>query len=759
VLEGNPMVGHASERSRRRRGEVEDSPKKEETVEVVPPEVEELDPKEPRRPQEPSGDSEVESRLRKALEDMEVQERSEETVSQRMERALGDLEEPEKVPRDTESRLKEVIDELDETGGDTEPELERGSSTDRLSDCEVRLRSMEEIDLAVEQHPHVKNGLSPESYDICEQYIRVISDGEEVSSREIAEREELGEEVVENWREGVRPKPVESIEIHEMKRLEHESEVSKEALEHRISPEDVHEVASDSLEKESLSVKELSDIVYDIHQRIENPEQNTVRYAELYDTKKPLDEDRLREISGDIYRNRETIQAELNTRLGLDEIPHQEVRVAVTDSRLYYWHINTSPDEWVNVLEDQKFYMNKEDKARLIDGIRDHLHIRGGGQTSEYYLNDLMGQLTQLEDPAANRIRKYDSVYSFDGEMMHIIGDLQGKRLEDYRDVITHMGTKEAAQVSNLHFPELRKFRMRFVGIAESDAHLAEDGRLTYYEKNKERMKLAIEFYQEFGDFEVKIHRTDKKRLDLPRLYGAMAEKWGIPRGDKAVHNIGLHETVKNAPLEDKPYYPKEMVPEDGCITGTCVTVTRHNVLHAGKKVEEYREKYGIEPVVTQEHIQFVIDKGTPLKETLCYEDGDVIKLNLSAIDGIANDESNTHYEIANELLQIISENKHRLLHDEVHYIMEPLGIEMNVSEVFVQYYSDSKRLALSSHGGTSGRDDAIRWVLVAPPNHPSKMKAAISLITSDEERSWKIARQIESDGLSVDSLWDEYLK
>lgn len=782
------MVGHASERSRRRRSEVEDSPRKEATDEVEDVEAHEV--RESRETPEST-----EHRLRKVMEDLEVQERSEETVSQRMERALSNLEEPEETPRrTTESRMRGFIDNLEEPVDDTEPELqnENGSKCGGLPDYEidsgsnevaeksvndsapelrdpmdpdtdndrkVRFGSMEDIDLAVEQHPHVKNGLSPESYDTCERYIRVITEDEDISTKEIAEREELGEDVVESWREGVRPKPVESIEIHEKRRLEHEGAVSKEALDHRIAPEEVHEATKDALEHENLSVKELSNLVYDIHQRIENPESNTVHYAELYDTEKPLTEDRLREISGDIYRNREVIQEELNKQLGLDGIPDHEVRIAVTDSRLYYWHINTSPDEWVNVLEDQKFYMSKEDKAKLIDDMRTHLHIRGGGQTSEYYLNDLMNQMTNLDNPPANRIRKYDSVYSFDGEVMHMIGDLQGKRLEDFNDNFTHMGTKEAARVSNLRFPEIRKFRMRFVAIAESDAHLADDGRLSYYEKNKERMKIAIDFYQEFGDFEVKMHATDKKRLNLPRLYGVMAEKWGIPRGDKAIHNMGLHDTVKHAPLEDKPWYPREMVPEDGSISGNVVSVTRHNVLHAGKKMEEYREKYGIEPVVTQEHIQFVIDEGTPLEAQLCYEDGDVIKLYISKIEEIAKDKTSVHYHLANELLQVIDENEHRLLHDEDHHIMKPLGIGMNVHESFVQYYDDSQRLSLSSHGVTCGKDDAIRWVLIAPPNHPSKMKAAIELITSDEKRSRKIAGQIEDDGLSVDSLWEEYLK
>ncbi|MFW9806292.1 MAG: hypothetical protein ACFFFK_06140 [Candidatus Thorarchaeota archaeon] len=59
----------------------------------------------------------------------------------------------------------------------------------------------------------------------------------------------------------------------------------------------------------------------------------------------------------------------------------------------------------------------------------------------------------------------------------------------------------------------------------------------------------------------------------------------------------------------------------------------------------------------------------------------------------------------------------------------------------------------------TKTKNDAIRWVLIAPPNHPSKMNAAIDLIMGDENRSRQIAKQIERDGLAFDAVWEGYLK
>ena len=71
------------------------------------------------------------------------------------------------------------------------------------------------------------------------------------------------------------------------------------------------------------------------------------------------------------------IETELNRRMEYDVDYYREIRVAVTDNRLYYWHVDNSPDRWLNVLADQKFYIAKEDKLRLIDETIKHLHVRG----------------------------------------------------------------------------------------------------------------------------------------------------------------------------------------------------------------------------------------------------------------------------------------------------------------------------------------------------------------------------------------------
>ncbi|MHA1289405.1 MAG: hypothetical protein ACTSPB_18610, partial [Candidatus Thorarchaeota archaeon] len=380
-----------------------------------------------------------------------------------------------------------------------------------------------------------------------------------------------------------------------------------------------------------------------------------------------------------------------------------------------------------------------------------------GGQTSEYYLNDLIGQMSGLENPAANRIRKYDSVYSYDGEVMHMIGDLQGKSLEDYKDVITHMGTKEAARVSNLRFPEIREFRMRYVAIAESDAHLDHDGHLSYYEKNEARMKIAIEFYQEFGDFRVKMHPTDTKRLDLPRLYGAMAEKWGIPRGDKAIHNKGLHDTVKHARLEDKPYYPREMVPEDGCFSNGTFSVTRGRVLHPGKRSRFYKEKFGIEAKASKDLVDFVKENGDPMPAAIGYEDGERIGISIGELKRLEKKNDDQISDKARKLLSVVYNNPSSLINDEMDYIMKPLGIELEPKPSMVYYFKDSERLSSRWSAGTTNIDQAVRWALIAPPNHPEKMEKVVEFVISRSDATTKMKQKLLNEGFEIHSDWEDY--
>ena len=700
--------------------------------------------------EEEKREREVPEKLKEALDELQMEEQEGKPTGERLKEVLDELEMEELESKSTEDKLKESLKDLDEP-------------IEEIEETKVQFTSLEEIQRAHQQHEHLEREMTPESLEKYEQYIRVINENPEVTDKEIADREKLSESIVENWRAGKTYGPSSYLRGLEQSRLEHENNVSEEALEHRIEPEDVKEVTAKVLEQKERTIKELTGVVEDLYKRIDNPELNSVHYAELYDNEKTLMNDRLREMGQEIRAHREDIETELNRRMGYDVDHYREIRVAVTDNRLYYWHVDNSPDRWLNVLADQKFYIAKEDKLRLIDETIKHLHVRGGGETSEYYLNDMLGQLTRLDDPAINRVQRYGSRHYLDGETMHFVADVR-QQPDEFKYVTKHMGISHRGRVENLKWPEIREFRMKTYAIIDSDGTLSPKGQLRYFEKNDARRNLVVEIFQEFGDFKVKEYREAKGksevvRIELPMVFGTMMKSWGIPEGDKAIHNKGLHESVINESLHIKVHYPREMVPEDGSISGNRISVTRHNVLHAGKKEEMYRNKFGIEPLVNQDHIDLVREHGDPQRAHLHYKEGEVIRLYRSKIDEIAEEGNDRVSHAAKDLLRIISENKNRLLSDEVEHILEPLGIEIRHDAYYVQYFSKSQRLALSSTADTKTKDAAIRWVLIAPPNHPIKMDTAIELIKSDKIRCRKIAKQIELDGLSVHPIWEEYLE
>jgi hypothetical protein len=77
---------------------------------------------------------------------------------------------------------------------------------------------------------------------------------------------------------------------------------------------------------------------------------------------------------------------------------------------------------------------------------------------------------------------------------------------------------------------------------------------------------------------------------------------------------------------------------------------------------------------------------------------------------------------------------------------------------VSVLYYKNSERLALRNIAVTASIDDALRWVLVAPPNHPLKMASARNMVVRDLDRARRIATEIKQDGLQVHSSWKSVL-
>lgn len=662
--------------------------------------------------------------------------------------------------REIQDRVGGVLDAYDADRSAIEKALPREvpETSDTLKGYDSKTATVEETEKTLEHHPHLHRKTKAWHYGEYEDYKAAVSETSEVSTAELAERLDIDASKVEDWREGRSiPTIPRRLESYEQARVEHESSVPSEALEHRIDPERVREIVGDLTERKEHTLKELSDLTEGIY-RAGNVKEDSVAYAELYDPTKSLTEDRLRDIGLEIRANREAIEEELNKRLGLETNPQREVRVAVTDSRIYYWNKDGSADNWLNVLDKEKIYFKRtEDKFSLMEEMEKRLHIRGAKDNAEYYLNDVLNQLSHLNDTPANRTRRYSRPDYFDGETYHFVANLKGGTLEDLKPLMSHMGTKEAARVENLKFPDIHEYRMKFVAIAESDCHLDEYGRLSYYEKNPIRRRLAVKQFAEFGDFEVKEDQEDNKRVMLPRTLGALAEKFGIPRGDKAIHNHGLSEVIVKEDLNVKALYPREMVPEDGSVSIRGVSVTRHNVIHAGKHMKRYLEKFGIEPKVSQKHIDFICKHGEGRDAYLCYEKDEVVEITIKKIEELIKSQDKNESDFAKELYRIAEQNPNRLLEDEVLKIMKPLGVTMKTEIRGVLYYRKSERVSIYSTATTKTIKDTIRLLLIAPPNHPRKMESAIKIVKSKPKWVESVKSQMIIDGLDVHESWERY--
>ena len=783
--EGVTLANSASERRRLERtgADVETPDTRRSEVKSAETKIEAAD-----GPSETERKGTVEGKLEHVLKDLERSEQaevSENAISSRLSEAFRELEAEEKreqrpLEKQLEDAFKELaVDEalekneaavdtatpeveparteLHEVENDNQEVKEKQQKSRRLS-----FRTMDEIDRAIAQHQHLERNISPERYEECKLYMDVISQPDELTYSEVARQCGVDEGRVSDWRSGRKNSLISLIQGHEEKRIEHECSIPSEALEHRIDPERVNDALSEIRKTGELSPRELTDAVERLYSTIDTPRLGSVHYAELYDTRESLMTDWRRELAKEIHANREEIESSLNERLGLAEDPSHEVRIAVTDDRMYYWHKDSGPNKWLNVLEAEKLYFrNKEDKIELIDEVQRHLHVRGTTGVSEFYLNDIVKQLSHLENAPAERLIRRGKRHYVDGETLHFINSVTGRTLDDLRPTISRVGRWGPKQIANPKWPEIRTWRIKTVAIAESDCYLDVSGTLTYYEKDRRRRQLAIRHFQEFGDFDssassVSDRQEDMKRVRLSVVYGRMARYFGVPEGDKAIRNKGLAECIIKESLENKIEYLREMVGEDGTFSGR-FGITRASTLHAGVKAKDYETRYGIKPKVTQEDIDFVLSKAEPMSENLCYGKGDRVRVRVSALSKLRWSEDEVIAEKATRIVEIIWQEKSRLLQDEVYHIIEPLGIRMTENPTYVTYYADSRRLSVEWIAKSSTKEDTIRWALLAPPNHPEKLEKVVEFLRNYPERAQKVRKRIEEDGLSPSAIWEDY--
>jgi len=187
--------------------------------------------------------------------------------------------------------------------------------------------------------------------------------------------------------------------------------------------------------------------------------------------------------------------------------------------------------------------------------------------------------------------------------------------------------------------------------------------------------------------------------------------------------------------------------------------VTRANTLHAGKKAQEYEERYGIKPKIGQRDIDFIDMYGEPMSANprMGYKSGERIRILISTLPELAKSDDPTVAARAGGLYERVRIERNELLDDEVYRILVPLGIEMTIEDTYITHYIASGRVSVERKAHTLHMRDAVRWALLAPPDHPRKMERVVKFIREHPKTVEMVKAKIEADGLHVDPVWEEY--
>jgi len=603
----------------------------------------------------------------------------------------------------------------------------------------------EELDAAGCQHPRLESSVSEQRY--TETMKHSNNEGQQT----------------ELERHGPKPPLVPDLERQETRRVEHERDIREEELKPRADPEVVRRVLADVTDPEKPEAARLVSVVYKLHGANLGPEMMPVRYADLYQEGANLADDRGRAIARAISESRETVERGLNERLGLEKGSEREVRIAVVDGKLIMWTKETSVDHWENAFAAERFYLkDQQTKAELASEMKRHLGLSEDARVGDRQLREIVTQLSRQTRRGPERFVTGCETPSIKGETLHLAGDVFGRTLKDFLPMIDHVGDR--SMVTNLKLPEIHVWRMKLMATALSDCSLAPSGHPKLYQKEKERRDIVIKYLQEFGDFEAKVTATAKpdngmRRLHMPRVFGTFMEAWGMPVGDKAIHNEGLAPCIRWEALEVKTRYPTQMVAQDGSFDDEEFAVTRANTLHAGKKAQEYEERYGIKPKIGQRDIDFIDMYGEPMSANprMGYKSGERIRILISTLPELAKSDDPTVAARAGGLYERVRIERNELLDDEVYRILVPLGIEMTIEDTYITHYIASGRVSVERKAHTLHMRDAVRWALLAPPDHPRKMERVVKFIREHPKTVEMVKAKIEADGLHVDPVWEEY--
>jgi hypothetical protein len=437
--------------------------------------------------------------------------------------------------------------------------------------------------------------------------------------------------------------------------------------------------------------------------------------------------------------NRRVLEERLREQIQLKGL-HEELKIGLVDNRVYVWKVDRTPNDMLNVWGDRYFYFKEDEYAKIIKRLCSDLRLPEDKSERAMHLNSLIQNM--ISEDSTSRILHRKAKPRLVGDMLHFTRDVLGVENSYFEGKMTKVASRFGRGAINnpklATGEEVESLRAKLGAIVNSDCWIGKNGIMWYYEGNVDRIRMVEKYFQQFGDMDLKMQQRETNtsyRMPIPRHVGKAFIYWGFTTDDKSIRNQRLVESIREGSRDGWISYLRELIPEDGSfnkISG--FQWSRSVVMNPGVK----DGKYNLTPELSDSHIAFIKDNGR--------HNSDRGYFHLQLSEYLKLDEKSKP-DIVKSFEVLISKSRCKLIDDEAS-LAEKLGIKMKVYPESITLYEGSGRISIKWVATTLGKDNAIRWYLIAPPNDLRKLGLAQDWINQRPKDVQRVKKQLEEDGL-----------
>jgi hypothetical protein len=417
--------------------------------------------------------------------------------------------------------------------------------------------------------------------------------------------------------------------------------------------------------------------------------------------------------------------------------------------------------DYLNLFSGELFFFSKKIHSRLIRDARDRLGLNG-----DYHLSDLIRQAVEYEQKGREEGRLISHLFpvsrNLRGDMLRFLLDAQELRLEDIIDYVHRIGVgRQIVRPRILDEHRLKVLLARLFAIVSSDGHIEPSYGVSYYEKNATRRSLVRKTLKQLGQLttsDLYDHKGKVCGFRIPPVIGRLLARLGMPVGDKILQGVRLPDFIMNGSEDIQLAYAEDLVPEEGWVAITkkgnlLIGWGRSVVLYDGEK----GPKYGFEQKIPHELVMFIKKQGA--EHTRLYSSGIeevYYTLALGEVADLQNSDDSQLNQLAQLLDDVVRANPSEHIEDEKE-LLESCGImtgDQHPGEI--RYSVSSDRVSVKWTAKTNREEDAILWILTAPPRDKRKRNRAYAWLRTHPRKVRDVSEKLTRSQESADRLLQE---